>query len=587
MNHTFGDDPVVVEVRAALDALRRGDGIEETARLDLKEEHGRRDKTGAIGPSNPRNEAAAKELAAAAACMANSHGGGALLCGVTDTSQIVGTELDIDWLRYRIHELTERRLTVDVVEEWIGPQRVLVVRSPQAIEPIRCGGRITWRVGTNCVDVDPTSWHARRMSAINYDWSGEESTVPATDASAAALDQARQFLREAGEPHALELAAATNAELLRRLNAVTGEGMLTNAGVLAFVGRGEPSLDYIRRNVAGGEHTTRVRRPKRSLLQELAEVFQALEGNNAVLQVQRDGLVIGQLREIPPLAAREAIVNGVAHREWGQSEATVIEHVGRTLRVTSPGGFVSGVNERNILTHPSKSRNRSLTELLAALRVAEREGQGVDRMMREMISVGHAPPDIREITGPYVRTALVGDNVDLAWMAWLADILPAERRQDLHCLLILRRLTITGWVDVVSAAELIQLTVEEARGAIGVLAGLEYSGVALIEQVGGTPAGSEDVWKLSSTARSALDTLDKGRGRRRSWPDRAEVALSYAAARGRISSTELASLVGAHSSNVGSVLKALEDEGHLAPSRQNRRGQGFFYRYVGGTDEQL
>ena len=582
MNHTFGDDPVVVEVKAALDALRRGGSVHESARLDLKEEHGRRDKTGAIGPSNPRNEAAAKDLAAAAACMANSQGGGALLCGVTDNSQVVGTELDIDWLRHRIYELTERRLTVDVGEEWVNAERLLVVRSPQAIEPIRCGGRTTWRVGTNCVDVDPTAWHARRMSAINYDWSGEESTVPATDARAGALDQARQFLRESGEPRALELAAAVDAELLRRLNVVTGEGMLTNAGVIAFVGRGEPSVDYIRRQVAGGERTTRVRRVERALLQELAETFQALEGNNAVLQLQRDGLVIGQLREIPPLAAREAIVNGVAHREWGQADATVVEHVGRTLRVTSPGGFVSGVNERNILTHPSKSRNRSLVELLAALRVAEREGQGVDRMTREMISVGHAPPDIREITGPYVRAALVGDNVDIAWMAWLAEVLPPERRQDLHCLLILRRLTITGWVDVGAAAELIQLTVEEARGAIGMLASLRFSGASLIEQVAGTPAGSEEVWKLSSAARSGLDVLDKNQSGVRSWPDRSKVALSYATARGRISSTELASLVGAHASNVGSVLKALEDEGHLIPSRPNRRGQGFFYRRVSG-----
>lgn len=255
MSHTFGQDPVVQEVHTALEALRQGTTVEETSRLDLKEEHGRRDKAGAVGPSNPRNEAAAKELAAAAACMANTAGGGALLCGVTDSSQVVGTELDIDWLRHRIYELTEHRLTVDVAEETVGDERILVIRSPQAIEPIRYGGRITWRVGTNCVAVDPTAWHARRMSAINYDWSAEESTVPAQEASAAALEQARQFLRESGESHAHELAAATDAELLRRLNVVTGEGLLTNAGVLAFVGRGEPSLDYIRRRVAGGERT--------------------------------------------------------------------------------------------------------------------------------------------------------------------------------------------------------------------------------------------------------------------------------------------------------------------------------------------
>lgn len=582
MTHTFGEDPVEADVRGVLHALRSGDAVSETSRVDFKEEHGRRDKSGAVGPSNPTNEAAAKELAEEAACMANTPGGGALLCGVADSGDVIGTQLDSEWLRHRIWQLTDRRLTVDVTEVELRGKRVLVIRSPQAIEPIRFNGRVKWRVSTNCVEVDMTSWHARRMSTLNYDWSAEESNVPSSQVSAAALDQARTFLRDSGEPHARELADASDPELLRRLNVVTGEDRLTNAGVLAFVGRGDPALDYVRKATTAGETTTRVRRTNRSLLQELAEVFQAFEGNNALLHLHRDGLVVGQLREIPPLAAREAIVNGVAHREWGSADPTFIEHVGRTLRVTSPGGFIGGVNERNILTHPSKSRNRSLTELLAALRIAEREGQGVDRMMREMIAVGHEPPDIREIAGPYVRAALVGDNVDIAWMAWLAEILPEDWRSDLQCLLILRRMVTVGWADVSTVAPLIQLTVEEARGAIKVVAGIAHQGAPVIEPVKGVPAGAEDAWRLSPSARSALEQLDESQGLRRPWPERSALAATYAAARGRISSTELASLADAHASNVGAVLKSLEDEGLLVASRENRRGKGFFYRYAKG-----
>ncbi|WP_407320764.1 winged helix-turn-helix domain-containing protein [Isoptericola halotolerans] len=48
--------------------------------------------------------------------------------------------------------------------------------------------------------------------------------------------------------------------------------------------------------------------------------------------------------------------------------------------------------------------------------------------------------------------------------------------------------------------------------------------------------------------------------------------------RGRISSTELGSLVGAAPSNVHTVLRTLEAEGILEPSRPNRRGAGSFYR---------
>jgi ATP-dependent DNA helicase RecG len=74
--------------------------------------------------------------------------------------------------------------------------------------------------------------------------------------------------------------------------------------------------------------------------------------------------------------------------------------------VSSPGGFVEGINSGNIITHPSRSRHGALTALLAALRVAEREGIGVDRMVRDMIRVGLAPPLVEKVDGPMVRTAL-------------------------------------------------------------------------------------------------------------------------------------------------------------------------------------
>ena len=70
MSHTFGLDPVQTEVRDLLSALDGGAQVRESQRVDLKEEHGRRDKSGRVGPSMPHNEQAAKELASAAACMA-------------------------------------------------------------------------------------------------------------------------------------------------------------------------------------------------------------------------------------------------------------------------------------------------------------------------------------------------------------------------------------------------------------------------------------------------------------------------------------------------------------------------------------
>ena len=421
------------------------------------------------------------------------------------------------------------------------------------------------------------------MRTLNYDWSGDASTKPVSAVRPQALDIARDFLRASGEPSAGELAVAPDAQLLRRLNVVTGDGRLTNAGVLTFVGRGTPSLDYFHRDYAGGDSTARVRRPDRSLLEELAEIFLTIDAHNATRHLQH-GLVIRQVRDIPVLAAREAVVNGITHREWGGTGPTVVEQVGRTLRVTSPGGFYGGVSESNIITHPSQSRNSALTQLLADLKVAEREGVGVDRMVREMVRVGHQPPVIREINGPFVRTSLVGDTLDEAWIAWLGSIEPEQEAVDVSSLLLLRRLVDVGWVDEQQAAPLIQLTVEEARGAVLRLARATVGGQPLLTLVEGTPDGTTGVWRLSPSAVDALSTRDRAVGRTRQLPSRTEIARTYAAARGRISTTELGSLTGANATNVGSTLKAMATEGVLTPSSPAGRGRGFFYRWVGGEN---
>lgn len=578
MSTIFGDDPVAVEVARVLGALRDGswDGAESSL-VDLKEESGRRDGAGNLLPGLPESEQAAMQIAGEAACMANTPGGGALIVGVDKHGALLGTALSLEWLRHRVYELTNRTLTISVQEADVNGVRVLVVTAPQAIEPIRWRGRVHWRVDDNCVDVDPATWHSARMIRTNFDWSAQPSHVDATAARESAVEVARKWLRDSNEPGAIELASQTTPELLRRLNVVTGEGLLTNAGVLAFVGRGESALDYIRRDVAGGDSRQRVRVGGRGIIEELQEVFVHVAAHNAVIH-RAVGVVAGQHTELPEQAVREAIVNGLAHRDWSQSQATVVEHIGKTLRVTSPGGFFGGVTAANIITHPSQSRNRALAELLAALRVAEREGVGVDRMVKEMVRLGHRAPAIEQIDGPYVRVSLVGDAADEAWMGWLADVVPVELVEDLNVLLVLRQLVDQGWVDVASSAPILQLNRAETSGALNRAAAASMGSKSVLVPVTGVPDGDAPAWALSSPARSALQHRDRRSGVARNWPTREAIARSYALSRGRISSTELGALVGASPSNVGSVLKRLEDECFLRPSRENRRGAGFFYR---------
>ncbi len=298
-----------------------------------------------------------------------------------------------------IYDLSQRHLTVEATEHDLDGNRLLVLRCPEAVEPVRMDGRIRWRVGDACVEVDAATWHEHRLRRIGYDWSAQPSAVPVGSARAGALETARGFLRASREEHSLDLADAPNLDLLTRLDVVTADGMLTNAGVVAFVGREAPGLDYVRREAAGGDSLNRVRRGGRGLVEELSEVEQAIRLANPVRHVP-DGLVAGPgpgaARRCRPRDDRQRLrPSGLAHRRTDSHRARG-RHPGGDL----PGGFIGGVTAQNIMTHPSQPRNRSLAELFAALRVAEREGVGVDRMVREMVRSGTVSPTSKRLQGP-------------------------------------------------------------------------------------------------------------------------------------------------------------------------------------------
>jgi ATP-dependent DNA helicase RecG len=575
----FGVDPVADAVDSALRAVERGENPPERRLFDFKEEAGRRGAGGVLRSGSPHNEDAARKLAGEVACMANSMGGGALIVGIADDATPVGADLDGDWLQVRLYQLLQQAYTTVVTEAHVRGVRVLIVRCPPAVEPIRWQNRITWRVGDQCQDVDPSTWHERRSRSWGYDWSAQSSGLKPADARAQALQIARDFLQNSGDPRAEDLADASEEDLLRRLAAIKDDGTLTNAAALLFAGRRTAALDHIRRPGAGADSQERINEPGRSLLEELAEVFAAVRAYNPEAHVER-GLVIGRVRALPERAVREAIVNGIAHREWTDENPTTVEHIGRTLRVTSPGGFYGGVRSDNIINHPPISRNKDLSQLLATLRIAERQGVGVDRMFADMIRHGHPSPVIEELDGVAVRTVLAGERPDLGWIEWIAGIDP-EPRRDLRVLMTLHHLSAQRWTDPVDLAPVLQLTVEESRQAVERLLDHRRTGRSVCREIDGIPP-SAPVPSIAMDVDSIEDlaALRRTSGAASRTPSREQIARSYARARGRISTTELGSIVGAARTNVGGVLRSLEQQGELVPSRASRRGPGFYYRFV-------
>jgi ATP-dependent DNA helicase RecG len=573
-------DPVRLAVDAALAALLDGatGNDVETDTLDCKEDPSRRQRNGSLRTPGPdRDDSAAELFADEAACMANS-GGGALIIGVEDaTGALLGTDLDGSWLRGRIYDLTDRRLTCAVEPVMAAGTRLLVVIAPAAQEPIRVRGRAKHRVDRRCVEIDASSWMATHLRRLGFDWSAQPCAVPGMAVRAAAVDVARRYLVESGEPGAADLARLDSVDLLRRLAVVDRAGTLSNAGALLFTAAAErPLIDYRRRQVAGGDSLLRLERSDISLLEALREVEQAIAQADRVVHLPTGGLAVGQVRAVPEKAIREALANSLAHRDWLLDDPVLIEFVGDTLVIQSPGGFVEGIDSARLLTTPPRTRNPHLADVLRRLRVAEREGIGVDRMYREMVRVGHRPPDITERPGPHVRCALVGGTPNAKMLRLVLEAEPAI--EDVDIALIVDGLLRTPAVSAEALVEVLQKPAEEAAAALARARSTTFRGAPLVGRTARTARWRRPEYRLSDGVRAHFGReLPYYRNARE---DVIPFVVDFVRRHGRIQNSDYVELFGVSQPYASNVLRELagpESGFLLAPGRTPNLGRDAHY----------
>ena len=73
------------------------------------------------------------------------------------------------------------------------------------------------------------------------------------------------------------------------------------------------------------------------------------------------------------------------------------------LTISSPGGFIEGVNLKNLLTVEPHGRIPVLADALKRIGLAEKTGRGIDRIFEGSIVFGSPLPDYSETTSSYVK----------------------------------------------------------------------------------------------------------------------------------------------------------------------------------------
>jgi ATP-dependent DNA helicase RecG len=165
---------------------------------------------------------------------------------------------------------------------------------------------------------------------------------------------------------------------------------------------------------------------------------------------------------------REAVLNAVTHRDYADPGEVLIRQGPRELVVTSPGGFIAGINPGNILRQEPASRNRTLAQALEKLRLVERAGIGRRRIFMPMLGYGKRPP-VYETDGTRVTLRIFDGTFDARMAALVAKWRQEGVELDLDALLVLFHLREHAFLDSAKAAQILQWSRDDARRVLDLL----------------------------------------------------------------------------------------------------------------------
>ncbi len=264
------------------------------------------------------------------------------------------------------------------------------------------------------------------------------------------------------------------------------------------------------------------------------------------------------LPEYPELVLREAILNALAHRDYGLVGATVDVTIwDDRIEVQSPGPLPGHITTEN-MREEHYSRNRRIMRVLKTVGLVEEYGEGVDRMYREMEARLMEPPIFSAADGSVtvtLRNRFLVDVEDQVWLSLLGQypMTVGERR----ALVVARR---EGYVTPRRLRQVLGDT--DVRG---LLSGAVAKG--LLVRVG-ERGGSR--YELSDEI-----VLRAGSGGMEAQSRKGQLLYDEIQRRGSISTSEGVALLGESAAAVRGLLNGLVQMG-LARAEGRTRGRRYY-----------
>lgn len=216
-------------------------------------------------------------------------------------------------------------------------------------------------------------------------------------------------------------------------------------------------------------------------------------------------------------AFREGFVNALVHRDYFRVGAVQVQLQNNSLSISSPGGFLEGINPDNILTTAPTPRNMLLAEAAKRIGLAERTGRGIDKIYSVMLRSGHAIPDYSASTNTSVVLRLNSSELDEAYIKMIiTEEERLQRSMPVDALIALSVLKTERRATMALLSSKIQKSISDTKSIIEWLTEL-----GMVEGIGN---GSARRYMLSSKVYSITNNK-AGYTRQRGWDTMQEKEL--------------------------------------------------------------
>lgn len=418
-----------------------------------------------------------------AVALANTKGG-LILIGVEDDGVITGCDnYDIQNIIESIYDRTIPKLFTEIEEIEVENTIVLAINVPKGNTPYATSaGEIYKRLGKNTKPLFPEEFPVMQFGKVNNDFSNifiDDSNEEDIDSLEVYKIKEKLKIRapESTLPFMEDKSFLKDLHLIKDINKrikLTVAGMLF-VGKETSINRTLPQAEIIYLHYSDINKTEYDKRidlkvPIISALDRLTEI---IESSNYITNIQV-GLFRLEVKDFPKNVFQEAILNAICHRDYQSNGAIYVRHYSNKIVIENPGGFPEGINENNIITHPSIPRNKLIAETLQKLKYVQRSGQGVDIIFRDMIFFGKPLPTYTTYSEAVTLT-LKSNLEDKSFTKFLTE--EQDKNQIIFStsqIMILKYLKDNGTITLKDASKHVQLSQEDTQGVLNELINYGY-----------------------------------------------------------------------------------------------------------------